>query len=67
MLRRVFGPKKDEVTGESRKLRNEKLSDLYCSPSIIGVIKWRRMRWTVHVTRMGERRGVYRFMVGKPE
>jgi len=66
-LRRIFGPKRDEVTGEWRKLHNEELNDLYCSPSIFRVIKLRRMRWAGHVARMGERRGVYRVLVGKPE
>ena len=55
MLRRIFGPKKDEVTGESRKLHTEELDVLYSSPHIVGVIKSRRMRWTGHVARMGER------------
>ena len=55
VLRRIFGPKRDEVTGEWRKLHNEELNDLYFSPSILRVIKSRRMRWTGHVARMGER------------
>ena len=67
VLRRIFGPKRDEVTGEWRKLHNEELNDLYCSPNIVRVIKSRRMRWEGHVARMGERRGVYRVLVGKPE
>ena len=58
MLRRIFGPKRDEVTRERRKLHNEELNDLYCSPNIVRVIKSRRMRWAGHVTRRGERRGV---------
>jgi hypothetical protein len=58
-LRRIFGPKKDEVTGGSRKLHNEELHCLYSSPSIVRVIKARRMRWAVHVARMGEVRGAY--------
>jgi hypothetical protein len=67
VLRRIFGPKRDEVTGEWRKLHNEKLHDLYSSPSIIRIIKSRRMRWAGHVARMGEKRSVYRLLVGKPE
>jgi len=67
VLRRIFGPKRIEVTGEWRKLHNEELNDLYSSLSIVRVIKLRRMRWRGHVTRMGERRGVYRIMVGKSE
>ena len=65
--RRIFGPRRDEVTGEWRKLHNEELNDLYSSPSIVRVIKWRRMRWAGHVACMGEERGVYRVLVGKPE
>jgi hypothetical protein len=64
---RVFGPKREEVTGEWRKLHNEELYDLYCSPNIIRVVKSRKMRWAWHVARMGERTGVYRILVGKPE
>jgi len=64
---RVFGPRSDEVTGEWRRLYNEELIDLFCSPDIVRVIKWRRMRWAEHVARMGEERGVYRVLVGKPE
>jgi hypothetical protein len=64
VLRRIFEPKGDDVTGEWRKLRNEELNDLYCSPSIFRVIKLRRMRWVGHVARMGERRGAYRVLVG---
>ena len=67
VLRRIFGPKRDEVTGEWRKLHNEKLNVLYSSPNIVQVIKSRRMRWAEHVVRMGERRGVYRVLVGKRE
>jgi hypothetical protein len=63
----LFGPKRDEVTGEWRKLRNEWLNDLYCSPNIVRVIKWGRMRWAGHVARMGEKRDVYMVLVGKPE
>ena len=61
------GPKRDEVTRTWRKLHNEELNDLYSSPSIVRVIKSRRIRWAVHVARMGERRDVYRVLVGKPE
>ena len=67
MLRRIFGPRRDGVTGECRKLHNEELNDLYCSPNIVRVIKSRIMRWVGHVARVGERRGVYRVLVGKPE
>ena len=67
VLRRIFGSGKDEVTGEWRRLHNEELNDLYCSPNVVRVIKWRRMRWAGHVARMGEERGVYRVLVGKPE
>jgi hypothetical protein len=58
---RIFGPKRDEVTGEWRKLHNEELRDLCSSPSIIRIIKSRRMRWAGHVTRMGEKGNVYRY------
>ena len=67
VLRRIFGPKRDELTGEWRKLHNEELKGLYSSPNIVRVIKSRRMRWAGHVTRMGEGRGVYRVLVGKPK
>jgi hypothetical protein len=67
VLRRKFGPKGDEVTGEWRKLHNEELHDLYSSPNIIRVIKSRRMRWAGHVARMGEKRSIFRVLVGKPE
>ena len=67
MLRGIFGPKRDEVTGEWRKLHNEELKGLYSSPNIVRVIKSRRMRWVGYVARMGEGRGVYRVLVGKPE
>jgi len=67
VLRRIFGPRRDEVTGEWRRLHNEELSDLYSSRNIVRVIKSRRMRWPGHVARMGEERGVYRVLVGKPE
>jgi len=66
VLRRIFGPKRDEETGEWRKLHNEELNDLYPSPNDVRMIKL-RMRWAGHVARMGERRGVYRVLVGKPE
>jgi hypothetical protein len=67
VLRRIFGPKRDEVTGEWRKLLNEKLRDLYSSPSVIRIIKSRRIRWACHEARMGEKRNAYRLLVGKPE
>jgi hypothetical protein len=67
VLRRIFGPKRDEVTGGWRKLHNEELHDLYSSPSIIRIIRSRRMRWAAHVARMGEKRNAYRLLVGKPE
>ena len=67
VLRRVFGPKRDKVTGELRKLHNEELSDLYSLPNIVRVVKSRRMRWVGHIVGMGERRGVHRVLVGKPE
>jgi hypothetical protein len=66
-LRRIFGPKRNEVKREWRKLHNEKLNGLYCSPNIVRVIKSRRMRWVGHVACLRERRGVYRVLVGKPE
>jgi hypothetical protein len=66
-LRRIFGPKRDEVTGEWKRLHNEELNDLYSSPNIIRVIKSRRMRWAEHVARMGEGRSAYRILVGRPE
>jgi hypothetical protein len=67
VLRRVLGPKRDEVTGEWRKMHNEELNDLYSLPNIVRVVKSRRMTWAGHVTRMGEDRGVCRVLVGKPE
>jgi len=67
VLRRVFGPKRDEVTGEWRKLNNEDLKDLYSLPSIVRVVKSRSMRWARHVARVGEGRGVHWVLVGKPE
>jgi hypothetical protein len=65
VLRRIFGPKRDEITGEWRKLHNEELNDLYSLPNLVRVIKSRRMRSARHVARMGEGRGVYRVLVGK--
>ena len=67
VLRRVFGPRRDEVTGEWRKLHNEELNDLYSSPNIVQVIKSRKMRWAGHIAGMGDRKGTYRVLVGKPE
>jgi hypothetical protein len=67
VLRRIFGPKREEVTGEWRRLHNEELNDLYSSPNIIRVIKPRRMRWAGHVARIGKGRGAYRIFVGRPE
>jgi hypothetical protein len=66
VLRRIFGPKGDEVTGEWRRLHNKELYALYYSTNIIRVIKSRRLRWAGHVARMGERRGEYRALIGKP-
>jgi hypothetical protein len=67
VLRRIFGPKRGEVTGEWRKLHNEELHILCSSPDIISQIKSRRMRWAGHVARMGEERNVYKVLMGKPE
>jgi hypothetical protein len=67
VLRRIFGPRRDEVTREWRRLHNEELNDLYSSPNIVRVIKSRRMRWAGHVAHMGEEKGVYRVLLGKPE
>ena len=67
VLRRIFGPRRDEVMEEWNRLHNEELNDLYSSPNIERVIKSRRMRWAGHVARMVEERGVYRVLVGKPE
>jgi hypothetical protein len=67
VLRRIFGPRRDEVTGEWRRLHNEELNDLYCTANIVLVIKSRRMRCAGHVACMGEERGVYRVWVGKSE
>ena len=66
-LRRIFGPKRDGLTGEWRKLHNEELNDLYSSPNIVRVVKSRRMRWAEHVARMKEGRGVHKVLVGKPD
>jgi hypothetical protein len=67
VLRRIFGPKRDDVTGDWRKLHNEELHNLYSSPNIIRMVKSRRMKWAGHVARMGETRNAYRILVGKPE
>jgi hypothetical protein len=67
VFRRIFGPKKDEVTGGWRKLHNEELHGLYSSPGIVRVIKARRMRWAGSVGRMGEVRGAYNILFGRPE
>jgi len=67
VLRRIFGPRRDKVMGEWRRLHKEELNDLYSSPNIVRVIKSRRMRWASHVARMGEERGLYRVLVGKLE
>jgi hypothetical protein len=67
VLRRIFGPEWDDVTGKWRKLHNEELNDLYCSPNTLQVIKSRRMKWVGHVARMGERRGVYSVLMEKSE
>ena len=63
---RIFGPRRDEVTGEWRSLHNEDVNDLYSSPNIVRVIKSRRMRWAGHVARMGDEKSVYRILVEKP-
>jgi hypothetical protein len=67
VLRRIFGPKRDEVTGDWRKLHNEELHNLYSSPNIIRMIKSGKMRWAGHIARMGETRNAYRILVGKPD
>ena len=67
VLRRIFGPKREGVKGEWRKLHNEELNDLFSSPNIVLLIKSRRMRWAGHVARMEEGRGVQKVLVGKPE
>jgi hypothetical protein len=67
LLRRIFGPERDEVTGDWRKLHNEELRHLYSSPSILRIIKSKRMRWAGHIAQMGEKRNEYRLLVGKPD
>jgi hypothetical protein len=67
VLRRIFGPKRDEVTGEWKKLHNVELRDLYSSPSVLRIIKSKRMRWTVHVERMQGKKNAHMLFVGKPE
>ena len=67
VLSKILGPRRDEVTGVLRKLHNEELNNLYSSSSTVQMIKSRRMRWAGHVARTGERRGVYRVLVGKPD
>jgi hypothetical protein len=67
VLRRVFGPKRDEMTEKWRKLRNEELNDLYSLPNIVRVVTLKIMRWAGHLARMGEERGVHRMLVGKTE
>jgi hypothetical protein len=67
VLRRIFGPKRDEAIWEWRRLHNKELTDLYSSPNIIRVIKLKRMRWAGHVACMGEKRGAYSILVGRPE
>ena len=67
VLRRIFMPKREEVAGEWRKLHNQELTDLCSSPNIVSVMKSGRRRWAGHVARMGERRGLYRVLVGKPD
>jgi hypothetical protein len=67
VLRRIFGLRRDEVTGDGRTLHNEELQNLYSSPNIIKMIKSRRMRWAGHAARMGETKNAYRILVGKSE
>ena len=67
VFRRIFQPERDKLTGEWRKLQNEEVNDLYSSPNTVRVRKLRRMRWAGHVICMGERRGIYKVLVGKPK
>jgi hypothetical protein len=67
VLRRIFGPRRDDVTGDRKKLHNEELHNLYSPPNIIRFIKSRMMRWAGHVAQMGETRNAYKILVGKPE
>ena len=67
VLRKIFGPERDKVTGEWRKLHNEELNGLYCSPNIIQMMKSRRMRWAGHVAHMGDRKRAYRILAEQPE
>ena len=67
VLRRIFVPKRDKKTGEWRKLNKEEFNDLYCSPNIVRVIKSKRIRWEGHIARMGEKRGLWKVLMGKPE
>ena len=67
VLWKIFGPKRDDQTGEWRKLHNGELHDLYGKPDIIGIVKSRRLRWAGHVTRMGNERGTWKLLVGKPD
>jgi hypothetical protein len=67
VLRKILRSKKDEVAGECRKLHNDQLCDLYCSPNIVRLITSRKMRWAGHVARMGDRRGAYKVLMGRPE
>jgi hypothetical protein len=67
VVRKIFGPNRYDITGGWRKLHNEELCDLYSSPSIVGVIKWRWLRWAEHIAGIGERKTTYRLLVGKPE
>jgi hypothetical protein len=67
VLRRIFGPKRDKLTGEWRRLHSEELNDLYSSPNVVRMVKSRRMRWAGHVAGMGEGRGACRILVGTPD